>query len=409
MELDSKTRQRAFRFLLIAVVLTALATGLSESTYGNYYKEVYQVTPSQRGFIEFPRELPGLLAVIVISMLSFLGEIRLAIIAQLLSITGLVLLGVFTPPFSVMLLFLFVNSMGMHLYMPLRDSIALNIIGKENTGRQFGIVNGMQTGSAFAAGLIVFFGFRFGLFSFSHGIIYNFLIATIFFAGVVILQINIRKKIGDPVINTGKGRFLFRKEYKYYYLLASLHGAHKQISSVFGPWVLIDVLLRRADTMAVLGMIGSFVGIFFIPLAGRLTDRLGVKRMMYAEGFSFLAIYILYGLVSSGLTSGSLAKTGIPVLIVYLLFIIDRMTMQLGMIRTLYLRSIARDQSEVAPTLSTGISIDHAISIIIASIGGLAWSAWGPHVVFFIAAALSLGNVLVATRLPKDVKSVALN
>ena len=402
MELDQKTRQRAFRFLLVAVALTALATGLSESTFGNFYKEVYDVTPAQRGFIEFPRELPGLIAVIVISMMSFLGEIRLAITAQILSIVGLVLLGVFTPPFTVMLLFLFVNSMGMHLYMPLKDSIALNIIGNENTGRKFGIVSGMSTAAAFAAGLVVFFGFRFDVFSFSRGIIHHFLIATVFFACVIVLLIKIRKMIGNPVINTGKGRFLFRKEYKFYYFLASLHGAHKQIAGVFGPWVLIDILFRKADTMAVLGMAGSLIGIFFIPVVGRLIDRFGVKRMIYVEGFSFLAIYILYGLVSTGLTSGSLAKAGIPVLIVYLLFIIDRMTMQLGMIRALYLRSIALDKSEVAPTLSTGMSIDHAISILISFVGGLAWSAWGPHVVFFIAAALSLGNVLVAARLPRQ-------
>ena len=400
MELSPQTRQRAFILLLIATALTALAAGLSEAVYGNFYMEVYNVTPFQRGFIEFPRELPGLIAVVVISMMSFLGEIRLAIVAQLLSITGLVLLGVFTPPFSIMLVFLFVNSMGMHLYMPLKDSIGLNIIGTENTGRQFGLLNGVRTGAGFVAGLTVFLGFRHGLFSFSHGVIRNFLIATVFFAGVVLILIKIRRMIGDPPINTGKGRFLFRREYKFFYLLASLHGAHKQIASVFGPWVLISILLRQADTMAFLSMTGMFLGIFFIPLAGRLTDRFGVRIMMFAEGFSFIALYILFGIFSAGLMSGRIAAFGVPILVVYVLFILDRMTMQLGMIRTLYLRSIAVDRSEIAPTLSTGMSLDHAISIICAFLGGLVWEAWGPQYVFFIAAGLSLGNVMVAVWLP---------
>jgi len=401
MELNPKTRQRAFILLLIATALTALGAGLSEAVYGNFYKEVYDVTATQRGFIEFPRELPGLIAVVVISMMSFLGEIRLAIVAQILSIAGLILLGIFTPPFAIMLVFLFINSMGMHLYMPLKDSIGLNIIGTENTGRKFGIMNGVRTGAGFVAGLVVFLGFRSGVFSFSHGIIYNFLIATVFFAGVVIILLKIRKMIGDPVINTGKGRFLFRKEYKFFYLLASLHGAHKQIASVFGPWVLIDILLRQADTMAFLSMAGMFLGIFFIPMAGRLTDRFGIRIMMFAEGFSFIGVYVLFGIFSAGLMSGSFAAVGIPVLVVYILFIIDRMTMQLGMVRTLYLRSIARDQSEISPTLSTGMSLDHAISIICAFLGGLAWSAWGPQYVFYIAAVIALGNVVIAVLLPK--------
>jgi len=401
MEIDSKTRQRAFVYLLVATALTALASGLSEGVYGNFYMEVYNVTAAQRGFIEFPRELPGLIAVVVISMLSFLGELRLAIVAQVLSVVGLILLGVFTPPFAIMLVFLFINSMGTHLYMPLKDSIGLNIIGSENTGRQFGIMNSVRTGAGFVAGLAVFFGFRSGIFSFSHDIIINFLIATLFFAAVVLILIKLRKMIGDPEINTGKGRFLFRREYKFYYLLASLHGAHKQIASVFGPWVLISILMRQADTMALLSMVGMFLGIFFIPWAGRLADRLGIKTMMYAEGFSFIGIYILFGIFSAGLMSGSFAAAGVSVFIVYVLFIIDRMTMQLGMIRALYLRTIALDKSEITPTLSTGMSLDHAISIICAFLGGLVWEAWGPQYVFFIAAVLSLGNVIVAARLPK--------
>jgi len=359
------------------------------------------VTAAQRGFIEFPRELPGLLVIVIVSLFSFLGEIRLALVAQLFSIAGLVVLGLLTPPFAVMLVFLFINSMGMHIFMPLQDSIGLGIIGEENTGSRLGLVNGVRTAAGLGAGLIVFFGFRHGAFSFAHDTKYIFLVGAVFIVGVVFMLIKLRKLIGDPPINTGAGRFLFRKEYKWYYTLAALHGAHKQIAYVFGPWVLIEILLKQADTLAILGMIGSFIGIFFMPMVGKFTDRLGVRRMMYIEGFAFVAMYIVFGIVSSGLMTGALAHVGIPVLIVYGLFIVDRMTMSLGMVRVLYLRSIAWDQSEVSPTLSTGISLDHAISIICAYLGGLAWAAWGPEFVFYIAAALSLGNVVVAGFLPR--------
>ena len=388
-------------FFLIAVALTALAQGLSESVYGNFYKEVYDVTATQRGFIEFPRELPGILAVFLISLMSFMGEIRLAIFAQVLIVVGLVLLGVVTPPFSVMLIFLFVNSVGTHLNMPLKDSIGLNIIGAENTGHKLGIVNGMRTGMGFVAGLIVVLGFRSGIFSFTNKIIHIFLIAAAAYICVMFFMLKIRKIIGDPVITTGKGRFLFRKEYKSYYILAMLQGAHRQISLVFGPWVLIDILLRQADSIAMLTMIGSFLGIFFMPMIGKMTDRFGVKRMLTIEGVLFITVYLLFGFASAGLVSGNLAKTGLPILVFYALFVIDKMAMQLQMLKTLYLRSVALDMSEISPALSTGMAMDHAISIICAFLGGLARTAWGPHVAFFIAAALSLGNIIVAVSLPK--------
>ena len=127
--------------------------------------------------------------------------------------------------------------------------------------------------------------------------------------------------------------------------------------------------------------------------------------MMFAEGFSFLGVYIAFGIVSAGLMSGRFASYGTPVIIVFVLFIIDRMTMQLGMIRALYLRSIAVDKSEISPTLSTGMSLDHVISIVGAFLGGLAWSTWGPQYVFFIAAGLSLGNVVIAARLPRHINN----
>jgi len=90
-------------FILIAAV--AIGNGLSDSVYSNYFKEVYNVTAPQRAFIEFPRELPGLLCALVIASLSFLGDLKLSLLAQILASVGLIGLGVFNPPFGIMLFF----------------------------------------------------------------------------------------------------------------------------------------------------------------------------------------------------------------------------------------------------------------------------------------------------------------
>lgn len=156
--------------------------------------------------------------------------------------------------------------------------------------------------------------------------------------------------------------------------------------------------------MAMLSMIGMFLGIFFIPAMGKLIDKIGYRLMMFGEGFAFIFVYVMFGIFAEGLASGSIAAVGIPVLIIYALFIFDRMTMQLRIIRVLCLRDIALDKSEISPTLSTGMAVDHVISIIGAFLGGIVWQAWGPQYVFYIAAFLSLGNVAVAFFLPKRSK-----
>ena len=76
--------------------------------------------------------------------------------------------------------------------------------------------------------------------------------------------------------------------------------------------------------------------------------------------------------------------------------------MQIGVVKSVYLRSIAVKPEEITATLSTGTSLDHVVAIIAAQISGVVWTVWGPQWVFFLAAFFSLGNLFVAWRIPKD-------
>ena len=74
-----------------------VSAGLSDSVYGNYFKEAFQVTTTQRAFIEIPREMPGLLCALVIAWLSAWGDARSSVVAQLCSFVGLFALAVLAP------------------------------------------------------------------------------------------------------------------------------------------------------------------------------------------------------------------------------------------------------------------------------------------------------------------------
>ena len=125
--------------------------------------------------------------------------------------------------------------------------------------------------------------------------------------------------------------------------------------------------------------------------------------MLFLDALSFIGVYAVYGLISGGLTSGILPKAGLSVGLIMAVLIIDKMSMQMGIIRTVYLRSVAFSKEEMTQTLSLGISMDHIVSIICASIGGLIWDRMGAQYIFFFAAALSLVNLYVAFRVePKQ-------
>lgn len=392
---------------IIIIAATALALAFSNDVLSNYFKDAYQVTPYQRGFIEFPRELPGFLCAFIVALLSGFSDIRIALIAQVLSFVGITALGFSTPTFNVMLVFIFVNSLGMHLFMPLQDSIGMNLITKGKLGKRMGQFKGVSTAFQMIGAIFVFFGFRTGIFSFTSKIKWTFVISGVLLLFVIIMFFSLEKKLRHQKITHERTRFVMRKEYRFYYLLVIMFGVQKQIMMVYGPWVLIELLGKKADTLAILGIIGGFCGIFFIPALGRALDRFGIKAMLYADALSFIGVYILYGLVSGGYASGDIPTVGWTVFLAYGVFIIDRMSTQMGLIRTVYLRTIAISPADVTPTLSLGISMDHVVSILCAYAGGIIWTLYGPQYIFYLAAALSLVNlyVAIAVKLPKSAAS----
>jgi MFS family permease len=387
-------------FILISAV--ALGNGLSDSVYSNYFKEVYQITAFQRGVIEFPRELPGLLCAFVIGVLGFLGDLRVAFIAQISAIVGVTILGLFTPTFGVMLIFLFINSMGMHLFMPLQDAIGMSLAEKNQVGRRMGQYSSVRAAFSLVSALLVFFGFRIGFFSFNTSVKWIFLVSAGAFTFAAIMTAVMIRRIKPRKEAPTKMRLVLRKQYRYYYLLTILHGVQKQIAFVYGTWVIVDLLLRKADTIALLNIVGGFISIFFLNMLGKWMDRFGIKKMMYVDALTFIGVYVIYGFVVWGITSGRIPSEGLSVWMVYLLFVLDRLSMQIGMVKSIYLRSIAWDEDEVTSTLSMGVSLDHVISIIAAIAGGYVWAHWGSQWVFFLAAAFSLGNLYVAYRVQPD-------
>ncbi|MBN2796547.1 MAG: MFS transporter [Clostridia bacterium] len=387
-------------FILLSV--SALGLGLSNGVISNYFKDVYDVTAFQRGLIEFPRELPGVITVVVIGFLAGFSDIRIAVFAQSLTIIGILILGVMTPPFEIMLIFLFINSMGMHMGMPLRDSIGMDLIEDKKVGKRMGQFKGVFTGFTMLSAVIVFIGFRTELFSFKTDIKWIFIVSGFLLIGVLILYGFLAKSLRHKIVHEKKVKFIVRKEYKYYYVLTVMLGVQKQIMLVYGPWVLIETLSKGPDTIAVLSIVGSFIGIFFIPALGRWTDKFGIKTMLYADALSFIGVYVLYGFLAAGFTNGNLALVGVPVFLAYLIFIIDRMSTQMGLIRTIYLKQILVDPQDFTPSLSLGLSLDHIVSIFSAFLGGIVWGKFGPQYIFFMAASLSLVNLYVAIKVKVD-------
>ncbi len=390
-------KEKGFKIFLIAISLSALAVSLVAVVLSNYLKTVYGVTALQRGFIEFPRELPGVLTVFVIVLLARYPNTTIAIVAQTLSIIGVGVLGFFKPAYGIMLFFVFINSMGQHLSMPVVDSLSISLSKENEIGKNMGRFRGIYTASAMVAGLIVFIGFRLNIFSFEHDFVGVFILAALAGCAALIAYIKL-KKHAHSLVGEKKMRFVYRREYKYYYGLVILYGLQKQIMLVFSPWVIISFFGKGPDTIAILSIIGAFIGMFFIPKLGLWADKFGIKKLLYVDALSFVFVYLAFGLTLSAISLDLFSNSLIPLIIIYVIFVLDKMSNQMGLVRTLYLKSISTNPADVTSTLSFGLALDHVISISAAISAGFIWTILGAQYIFFILAAVSLINVYIAHK-----------
>jgi len=377
-----------FIFLIISVLL-GIVSAVENTSLANRLYEDLHFTIMQRSFLEAPREMPGLLSVVLFGMLNGLGDIKIAAVANILGGVGLIFFGLTTNGFWIILLFLVVYSTGQHLYLPLSNTIAMTFAKGNNFGQRLGQVQGLGS-----LAIIISSGALFFLYKFIH-ITYSTIFtiggAAMLIAGGLFLFLNARneKIVSDKM-------FVFRKEYKMYYLIATINGARKQITLTFAPWLLITVFDQPVTTITALFFIVCVINIFFKPLFGTMIDRKGEK---YALKFEAVIMFI-------ACLGFSFAKTlfgfRLALIIVGFCYIIDKLMESASMARATYVKKLAKDPADVSRTLTMGQSMDHVISVCIPVFAGYAWYAGGAEgyrIVFIGGLVISLVNYFIAGKL----------
>ena len=395
-------QRRAVRIFVAVLALAALANGLGNSILSNYFNEVFHIDSVQRGLIEVPRESPGILCMVLVAALGGLGNLWMSVAAQLLVLAGMIVMGWCGPSYGVMLVFLFIHSLGMHLFMPLNDAISMDLAEHGREGATLGRFKGVYTLFSMVAAVLVFFGFRSGFFSFQTQTIMPFALGAVATAGAVVLLalMALSVKQTDGVKNH---KLLFRRQYLPYYMVTLAYGCQKRIKIVFAPWVIINLLGMGADTVALLTIVVHLAGSAIAPWIGRMLDKLGVRNMLWLESGYIAASFCIMGLLAAQLTGET---RGPLVWFVFAAYILCVLFEQFNMVHSYMMRSIALDPSEVTRTLSVGLSVDHVMAILASPLLGQVWDAWGVQYVFYIAAASALFQLAAASMVKKGASAL---
>lgn len=387
----TRIRRSSRELTLFAGASLALgtATSIMDSTFNNFLNETFSLSGFQRSFLEFPRELPGFLVVFVSALLWFLCSRRLGGVAMLLGAAGALLVGFASSSYAVMVIWLFIYSMGQHIFLPLSSTIGMELAHEGQAGRRLGQLNAVRNFATILGSFLVFVGFKYLGFTFQH----TFALAAIALVVAAILMFSMtpEKK------NAPRTYLQLHREYRLYYLLAVLAGSRKQIFLTFAPWVLVTVFKQPTQLIATLMTIGGIIGILFQPFLGRMVDRLGERTVLAGE--AVLLVFVCLGYGFSRLVFPAQAAFWITCAC----YLLDQMLMSVGMARSTYMKKTALDPAHVQPALTAGVTIDHVFSITTALVGGVIWNTWGYQYVFLLGVAIALVNFGVAlqVRIPK--------
>ena len=390
-----QTRRRGMLFLGLAVACVSFALMLQMGLNDNFLVNDIGIVGQQKGQIESARESCGIIALAVLALLSGFAE-PLVGTAMLVLVAGGLASYAFVPRNYLCVLGLsMVWSQGLHVWMPLPNSMALGLAEPGKAGYRLG-----QLSAAGAVGSFVALGLALGACFFGQYVMkwgQNFVpaIRPLYVVAGAVAILGALACLAIPrSIKTPGPRWVFRRKYGLYYLMCLLEGWRKQVFLAFAGFLLVKQFDATLPTMLFLWSITQAVGYFSSPIVGRIIDRVGERRVLLFYYITMICIFVGYAMVPLWGSSHPWLKY-----VLYTLFVMDGSFFVLAMSLTTYVNKIA-PQSEHTATLSMGVAMNHISAVLMPLLGGFLWT-FGSTWTFLLGGVAGIGSILIALRLPR--------
>ena len=380
--------ESSVRYFLLSLLMTGLSYGLYKGILDNYLAEIVLMGEMDRGITEFFREIPGVTLVLILAVLYMLSAQSLYKLGAVIMFGGMLMHAVLPPDKVLITLAICVYALGEHIQQPIKSTLTLHYaqpgkggaaLGRQSAAGQIGTLAGylviavVFTGVAGRERYVLFFLIAAALALLSGG-----------------LSLGIK---GSSDTDETKRRFYFHKKYTKFYMLEMFYGARKQVFITFGPYVLILFYGASASTVSFLFAISAVACFFAAPLVGRLIDRVGYKAVMVADTLILVIVCFFYG------AAHHLFSREVAFIVCCVNYCLDAVISLASMATNMYVKDLSDSEAEMKATLSTGVSINHLITIFIALFGGWIWKTLGIETLFTISAILGLANSAYAATI----------
>ena len=370
-----------FKMFLLSVLITGISYGIYKGMFDNFLVDVVQIAERGKGVTEFFRELPGILLVFILAAFYMLSAESLYKAGALIMLIGMHMHAALPQTKIIATLALCMYSVGEHIQIGMKSTLSLKYAKQGNGGAALGAQTSVNQIGTLLGYLVIILAF-----TFMSG---NGRYTVFFYVAAALAAISLffsMKISGKSETDKNKRRLYFHKKYMKYYMLEMFYGARKQVFLTFGPFVLVKQYGADAATMSLLFAIAAIACFVFSPIIGRIIDKLGYKVVMVADTIILVAVCFFYGFAHR------LFPIHIAFIVCCINYILDAVISLASMASNLYVQDLSDTEEEVKATISTGVSINHVITIFIALFGGWIWYALGIELLFILSAILGLCN-----------------
>ena len=377
-----------FKMFLLSVLITGLSYGLYKGMMDNFLVEVVGMGQMDRGITEFFRELPGIALIFILALFYTLSAETMYKMGALIMLVGMSMHAILPPTKVLAILAICMYSLGEHIQLGMKSTISLEYSKPGRGGQALGMQNAATQIGTLAGYIVIVVAFS----AFTKNQPYQ----AFFFlaAGLAAVSAVFSMRVtGNSRPDETKRRFYFNKKYSKYYMLEVFYGARKQVFITFGPYVLVLFYGANAATISLLFAVSAVVCFFAAPLVGKIIDRLGYKVVMVSDTLILVIVCFFYGFAHY------LFPMNVAFIVCCVNYVLDAVISLASMASNVYVQDLSDNADEVKATISTGVSVNHVITIFIALFGGWIWQTLGIETLFIVSAVLGLCNSAYAASI----------
>ena len=361
------------RFLIVLTIASGVGLQTWMILFNNFAVEAAGLNGQQIGVIGSVREIPGLLALLVVYVLLVVSEHRVAALSIITIGIGSVVTG-FLPSYAGLIISTLIISFGFHYYETTNQSLTLQYFDVHQAPLVFGRLKSLTAAVNIVVGSVVF--------CLGYFVEYQTIFTLI---GVLVLLLGGWGLVQNPTrpdVIPQHRHLVLRRKYRLFYFLTCMAGARRQIFIAFAVFLLVKEFHCSVAQIAALFVVNNAINYFVSPMIGRAIVRFGERRVLSLEYSSLIVVFMGYAYVDS-------------LWLVMVLYVLDHIFFNFAIAIRTYFQKVA-DPQDIAPSMAVAFTINHIAAIVMPVIGGALWMI--DYRIPFVAGAVMSGVSFIAVQ-----------